>query len=112
MSAADVVHDESWTLIIHRAAGDDWPDRPVEYTSVVGKMYRPEKITAHLARGHRASVTVRGSVVKRDGTAGQVPQDERFWSHRTPPGWVVAEIRAVREAHGLTPDTTGVGWEL
>jgi len=111
VSAAEVVHSESWTLAISRVLGDDWPDLPVEHTSVVGKMYRPEKITAHLARGHRASVTIRGNVVRRDGTAGQVPQDERFWS-RTPPAWVAAEIRAVREAHGLTPDATGVGWEL
>ena len=111
MSAAEGVHAESWTLAIHRGEGDGWPDRPVAHSSVVGKMYRPESITARLDRGKPPWVTIRGRVVKRDGSVGQVPQDERFWDGN-PPAWVTAEIRAVREAHGLTPETTGVGWEL
>jgi len=115
-AAAQVVHAESWTITIRPGDGDTWPDRPVEHSSVVGKKYRPELITARLDReAKRPGVSLRGRVVKRDGTPGQVPADERFYyrDSQVPP-WVLAEIRAAREANGLTPEATGVpwGWEL
>lgn len=105
----EAVHRETWTLVITRADGDDWPDRPRPYGARGN--YHIEKIRLSLTRGRkRPDVSLSGYVPKADGTPGARRASESFDFGPPPPAWVTELVRLARTARELTPDRTGVPW--
>lgn len=94
-------HDESWTVTIYRN-DDDWPDVPVQYTSVKGKMFRPDSILFTVRRAADFHFTISGAPRRKNGE----PANSRTFSeyHRTSPEWAVAIVAEARAEHLITEE--------
>lgn len=69
----------TWHVVLTRAEGDDWPDRPCRYTSV-GKWYRPHSLTLDYDQHGDLPVIVRceiaGYRLRSDGKPGTLEHAE------------------------------------
>lgn len=105
MPHTSVTHDESWTLTVSRAAGDDWPDTPIPHTRS-GAMYRPEFITCTVRRGFAFTFSVHGFRLKKDGTRslnGFIDRYLRPGAEGTPQ-WAAGAVAQARAVHNLTDE--------
>lgn len=108
MPEIDVQHTEKWVLEIHPSNGDDpWPDRDHPYLK--GRTYRPERIRTVLVRGNAENtVSIRGRLLKIDGTPGMTRVDDTFY--QDPPEWAAELVEKARVLNDLGPGTTGCDW--
>jgi hypothetical protein len=94
-------HTESWTLIIDREEGDDWP--PMKTYSAARYEFAPDRITVTLTRNAKPSMSVSGLRLRQNGTPGSLRVHTTLWGSGIP-DWLAEAVRAARSKHNLTEE--------
>ena len=90
----NVTKIDSRTVKTYTLTVEDGEVRDQPYTRS-GRRYRVQRITVVKRDGNVDSVKLSGSVLKKDGTEGQVQADERIYGQRQWPEWLHGIVRGL-----------------